>query len=145
MAKPIDELTIADFEAHPVWKFSMDEEEGDETYVRPVVTEAVPADSDYEVYQVACDLTAATGTRFTGFLQVSNGEFHFLDPIIVGGTEDYWCLDSPPARRERAKFEAFFGAEYSKLFPMSWCLRVPFAGEASKRNGVYQPDAESKC
>lgn len=141
MAKPIDELTIADFEANPVWKFSMDEEDGDETYVCPVATEAVPVDSDYEVYHVACDVTAATGTRFTGFLQVSNGELDFAEPIIVGGVEDYWCLDSPPARRERSKFEAFFGSDYSMLFPMSWSLRVPFAGEESKRSGVYNPTA----
>lgn len=141
MAKPIDELTVEDFEVHPVWKFSMDEEEGDETYVCSVETAVVPVDSDFQVYHVACDITVATGAQFTGFLQVSNGEFHFPEPIVVGGIEDYWCLDSPPARRERAKFDAFFGAEYSKLFPISWCLRVPFAGEAVKRCGVYKPNA----
>lgn len=141
MGKPIDELTIADFETHPVWKFSMDEEDGDETYVCPVKTAAVPVDSDYEVYHVACDVTTATGTSFTGFLQVSNGEFHFVEPIIVGGVEDYWCLDSPPARRTRAKFEAFFGGEYSKLFPMFWTMRVTFAGEEAKRSGIYNPNA----
>ncbi len=141
MSKPIDELTVADLHAHPIWEYSMDEEAGDETYVCPTGAEIVPNETSYDVYHVACDLTIATGARFTGFLQICNGELHFPVPIVVGGPEDYWCLDAAPARRERAKFEAFFKVNYPGLFPMTWSLRVPVSGENSLRTGVYSPDA----
>lgn len=36
--KPIDELTIEDLKQNPIWEWAIDEEEYDETWVKPAAT-----------------------------------------------------------------------------------------------------------
>lgn len=139
MAKPIDDLKPSDFEAHPIWEYSMDEEEGDETWVRPYTKPAVPASGDYQVYHVATDLTAATGKAFVGFMSVCEGDLHDTAPYIVGEGENYWIMDMPPSRKERQAFQQFFGATYTELFPMRWVMRAKIGNEKTVRSGEYIP------
>jgi hypothetical protein len=138
MSKPIDALLPSDLATHPIWEFALDEEEGgDETYVRPVSATVVPIDSDHVVYHVACDVHTANGRVFAGFMSFCNGQLEDQAPIVVGGSDNYWCLDTPPFRKQRVAFEALFGTPYADVFPVNWALRIPVAGENSVRTGRY--------
>lgn len=112
----------------------MDEDEGDETYVRPTELTSVP---DGNVFHVACDMTTAAGTYLKGYWQIYNGQFHYPVLFVATGPDNPWTLDEPPRRKDRARFEAFFGVEYSKLFPIKWKLAVPIDGESELRSGIY--------
>ncbi|MDQ3058592.1 MAG: hypothetical protein M3R45_03580 [Pseudomonadota bacterium] len=138
MSKPIDTLQPFDLQAHPVWEYANDEEEdGDETWVRPVKSAVVPSQSENDVYHVACDLVIASGAHFIGFMSVCNGVLDDPAPIVVGEPDHYWVLSDPPARRHQGRFEAFFGAPYAEIFPLQWTLRIPIAGEKNTRSGSY--------
>lgn len=137
MSKPIDQLSLADLQTHPIWEYTDDEEDRDETYVRPVQSTAVPREMNHCVYLVACDIVAVTGAKFIGFMSVANGELHESSPVVVGEQGNYWPLDLSPTRRDRSRFEAFFGCAQAALLPVQWKLRVPFAGEATLLSGTF--------
>jgi hypothetical protein len=135
-AKPIDELSADDLHAHPIWEYAMDEEEEhDETYVRPVTASSVPREL-HVVYHAACEVVAATGKSYTAFMSICNGALHTEAPVVVGNAGEYWPLDLPHDYQP-AKFKQLFGVTRSALFPMRWRLRVPVAGESEPRSGVY--------
>ena len=138
-AKPIADLVRDDLLAHAIWEFATDaEDEGDETYVRPVDAMRVPSDVDYQVYHVACDLRTAGGRELLGFMSVCNGEIEDPVPGIVGSTPlENFSLEHPPDRRTRAAFEALMGAPFNGVFPVSWRLRVLVNGERDLRSGVF--------
>jgi hypothetical protein len=138
--KPIDELTPSDLAKFPIWEFATgDEEAGDETYVRPVKAKSVPDDDPYQVYQVACDVITRSGASFTGFAIVSESAVEEGAIAVVGESgKDYWLLDTPPTREEKASFEAFFGCSYKNVFPAKWTLRVLVASEAAPISGTFQ-------
>ena len=139
-AKPVHELTARDLEDHPIWEYAMDDEDDhDETYVRPVMSSTVPQEPSV-VYQAACTVTVASGKSYPGFLEICNGELHFEAPGVVGiSSEDNWPLDSEPLdRHTRRKFEAYFGSKYAQLFPIRWQLRVVVSGNPGLRSGVFE-------
>ena len=136
-AKPIDELSANDLRIYPIWEYAMDdEEEHDETYIRPVVASVVPQELNV-VYHAACDVTAATGKSYVAFMSICNGELHDEAPVIVGNSGEYWPLDPPYTRQFAKKLEKFFGVAYNSLFPMQWRLRVPVTGEQKAWSGTY--------
>lgn len=138
--KPIDELSDDDLRRYPIWEYATDaEEEHDETYVRPVNADEVPADVDCNVYHVACDVRSATGALFAAFVSVCNGQCDGDAPIIVGSPGEYWPVDERPHRRVRERFDAFFGAPYEALFPLTWTLRALIRGETQPRTGSFAP------
>jgi hypothetical protein len=135
-SRPIHLLSAGDLLRDPIWEYAMDEEsEGDETYVRPVRRDRVPRGPENCVYHVACDVTAASGGRFLGFVEVCEGEIGDPVPIVVGASGEYWPLDEAPRRKERPRFEAFFRASFEALFPVEWTLRVRIEGESTLRTG----------
>ena len=88
-AKPIDELSADDLHAHPIWEYAMDEEEEhDETYVRPIAASAVPRER-HVVYHAACEVVAATGKSYTAFMSICNGALHGEAPVVVGDAGEY--------------------------------------------------------
>jgi hypothetical protein len=135
--KPIDELTADDLLEHPIWEYAMDcEEDGDETFVRPVHIPFVPK-ADHNVYHVACELTLATGKIMTGFMSIYQGQLHHSAPVAVGSGGDYWPLDEKPSRGEISKHKTFFGASYKGIFPIQWCLLASVKGKPDNWSGSY--------
>lgn len=138
MSKPIDQLSSSDLQEHLIWEYATDEEEEhDETYVRPVAASAIPQDNDYNVFHVSCDVTLSNGKCFSGFMSICNGEVHDDAPVAVGEAGQYWPLDCQPHRRNQAQFESFFGSSYNDIFPVRWRLRALAVGEQSVRSGTY--------
>jgi hypothetical protein len=133
-AKPISELSAADLDTSPIWEWAYDEEECDETCVRPTELSAVPREGEYHV---ALLLTTATGATLHGLASVCDGELETDGIGAVAAAGGYWVLDSPPhGRRETAWFVERFGAAFAELFPVAWSARVAFAGEAELRRGI---------
>jgi hypothetical protein len=138
LIKPIAELTSDDLEMFPLWEYAMDDEaDHDETWVRPVVADAVPIDADHTVYHVACDVFLATGRTLAGHLEVCNGEVEPGPPTVVNDGGEAFALEAPPHRRQQAAYEALFRASYAELFPVRWRLRLPLAGEMLHREGEF--------
>jgi hypothetical protein len=136
LIKPIDQLTREDLEQFPLWEFAMgDEGEHDETAVRPVASEVVPDDED-TVFQVACDVTTASGRRLLGHVSVCNGAIDDVAPTLVTDGHGSFGLEERPHRRNLGAYEALLGGEYESHFPIEWQLRLPLAGEAQLRMGV---------
>jgi hypothetical protein len=135
--KPIHELVADDLRDHPLWTYATDaESDHDETWVRPLPASTIPRASD-DIVHAACDIVAANGRRFIGFLSCFDGRIQDDEPIIVCEDTGYWPMGHAPHRRERAAFEAFFGGEYTTLFPLRWTMRVLFEGESAPRHGVF--------
>ena len=138
MSKPIDQLSSEDLREYPIWEYASDEEEEhDETWVRPLAVTLVPVNEDRDVVHVACTLILATGRELVGFMSLWNGELQDEAPVAVGTSGQYWPLDYPPHRRNRAAFDAFFDAPYEDLFPVRWRLCVAVGAERDLRSGTY--------
>ena len=86
--KPINELTLADLSAFPVWEYASDEEgmDGqDETTVRPV-NAGLPIQPENWSLHIRAIFTLADGTKMTGFLTVSSMDINdlgYTQPVIV--------------------------------------------------------------
>ena len=113
-----------------------DEEDYDETYVRPVNAVAVPREPNV-VYHAACEITTATGNAYRGFVSICNGILHNEAPVIVGGKDEYWPLDSAYCQHYIEKFKAFFGVRYEALLPIQWRLLVRLASDSTLLSGSY--------
>ena len=147
LVKPLAELTADDLAMFELWEFANDrEDEGDETWVRPVDSDVVPVDADNVVYHVACDVELADGRVLTGHVSVCNGEMDADPPLVVSDAGETFDLEHPPHRRQQAAFEALFGAPFAAVFPVRWRLRLPLAGEAAYREGelALPPDLASR-
>jgi hypothetical protein len=138
--KPVDELTLGDFVAFPVWEYADDEEgvEGrDETWVRPVDTLVVPKG---RYTHVAAEFAAPCGETFRGFVTVST-----LDgpPDVCQGVvlheHKYLFVSNPEASgfdQSRKHLLTTVQLTEAEMFPLSFRLRVPVAGDAKYRGGV---------
>lgn len=136
--KPIHELTAGDLRAHRIWVYATgDEDEVDETYVRPEDAAAVPGSAEFAVFHVACTVVTALGARLSGFMSVCEGELQDPAPVVVGEEAGYFPLDCPPTRREALAFEQVLGAPYAQVFPVQWHLLLPIEGEQSPRSGSF--------
>jgi hypothetical protein len=130
--KPVNQLTLDDFSAFPVWEYANDEEgvKGrNETWVRPVDTAVVPNQS---YTHVAADFTAAGGKQFAGFVTVStlDGPPEVCQRVIVHERE-YLFVSNPEAFGFEKSRECLLGKvclTEPEMFPLSFRLRVPVAG-----------------
>jgi len=138
--KPINQLTVADLEAFPVWQYAEDEEgvDGrDETWVRPIAVSVVPERSSTHV---AASFTAACGKHFEGFVTVSTLEgapdfcqgsiFHNGDSFLVANPGSFGFSES------RARLLAAVGLKEAETFPLLFRLRVRVAGWATYAGGT---------
>jgi hypothetical protein len=140
--KPVDQLTLHDFVAYPVWEYATDEEglEGrDETWVRPVPMANVPKRS---YMHVAADFTTAKGKQFAGFVTVStlDGPPEVCQGVILHERQ-YLFVSNPEAfdfGESRRHLLLALGLTEAEVFPLSFRLRVPVAGR-SKYNGGALP------
>ena len=135
--KPVIKLAATDLRAFPIWEFAIDEEshpDQDETWVRPVQAEAVPAGA-YSQIVAASFASPPSSSTFVGFMMVSTDERPpDLSPGAVLFRRGYHVIPSPQEAPERAAFAGLLGV----TFPLSYRLLVPLAGEARLREGTIQ-------
>ncbi|HWQ90233.1 MAG TPA: hypothetical protein VN673_01085 [Clostridia bacterium] len=148
--KPVNELTVEDLQAFPIWEFATDEEgvEGqDETWVRPVRRNQVPMEAYSQL--VAADFSTADGVRLQGFMTVTTADGIEITPGAVLGEGFYRVL--PGMSEERAREEGLswaiqsrkeiveaLGGSPASVFPMAYELRIAIRGEKALRSGVVE-------
>jgi hypothetical protein len=140
--KPIDQLRPIDLKTFPVWEFASDEEDNedqDETWVRPVRTRQVPGDA-YSL-SVAASLTTPSGIEYPGIVGVSTAEgFEAVHAAVL--TEDNYVFIPWPGMAGASKLARGAAKELrlrtKDLFPLAYRLVVLIEGESSPREGVYQ-------
>jgi hypothetical protein len=137
--KPVNQLTLEDFAAFPVWEYADDEEgaEGrDETWVRPVATTVVPKRS---YTHVAADFTAPCGKHFVGFVTVStfDGQPEVCQGVILHNRE-YLFISNPEAFDFDESRKELLGAlrlSEPEVFPLAFRIRVAVVGRAKYSGG----------
>jgi hypothetical protein len=138
--KPVDQLSLDDFAAFPVWEYA-DDEEGvdgrDETWVRPIDTAIVPKRS---YTHVVADFTAACGKPFAGFVTVStlDGPPDVCQGVILHRRE-YLFVSNPEAfdsKESRKRLLSALRLTEPEVFPLSFRLRVAVAGRLEYSGGV---------
>ena len=134
--KPVTKITATDLRAFPIWEFATDEEahpDQDETWVRPVQAEAVPAGT-YSQIVAASFAAQPSSTALVGFMVVTTAEQSpEFSPGAVLFRRGYHFIP-PPQAPERAAFAASLGI----TFPFSYRLLVALAGERQLREGTIQ-------
>lgn len=134
--KPIDQLTIEDLDAFPIWEFATGEEEvvgRDETWVRPVNVCSIPLDAFS--LSVAAHFVSPNGTQYDGIMEVTTA---FESPfptacLIVRG--EYLYIGCAPGSRERVALAKKLGGSEADIFPLKYTLRALVAGEVKYRTG----------
>ncbi len=137
--KPVVTLTRADFLAFPIWEYCDENSTPgqDETWVRPVDTQTVPRQS-YAI--VAAEFRAACGGVYEGSIAVSwlQEPAEFFNGMILH-EEDRFLIPDPELvffDRALAQLMEGLGLTENQLFPLSFTLKVPFAGESKCRSGL---------
>jgi hypothetical protein len=152
--KPIGAVRPSDFDAFPVWEFTIDEEGDDprmdETWIRPV--RAVAVRRDALTQHVASDFLLGSGHSCRGFVTISTsagepdiepggvllpkGLYLYLPniaPRVAMRTKSSWALEpfQNVAREFRIPIE--------RIDPLVFRLRVVIKGEKSLRFGLAYP------
>ena len=128
--KPIDKLTTADLERHPVWEYAVDEEGlpgQDETTVRPAARR-LPLDVEPgKIIRATARL--ADGTELIGYIApLSDGlGVDDVQPVIVcqAGQVGFWFGAIRPGREELDRCYAMLGKRAAEVFPLSFIPSVP--------------------
>jgi hypothetical protein len=134
--KPIDQLTVEDLAAFPVWEFATDEEgvEGqDETWVRPLSVSRIPGDAFS--LSVAADFLAPNGSQFEGIMEVNTAIASPFPSACLIVRSEYLYIGGAPGSRERRALAKKLGGSEADVFPLSYTLRVRVEGEAVYRTG----------
>jgi hypothetical protein len=137
--KPCNKLKVGDFRAFPVWEFALDEEDKpgrDETWGRPVPTAFVPKGAWSQL--VAATFTTAAGKKLNGFMIVTTADKKVdIDQPTVLGRLGFRSIPvkSKDARgiQERREFLKAIGQPESKVFPITYTLKVLIEGEKTAR------------
>jgi len=141
--KPINTLESKDMVAFPVWEFASDEEgvEGqDETWVRPVKTKVIPADS-YSL-SVAAHFITASGKELPGLVGVTTAGAIKLGPAVLLPVGKYIVFPFPGDRNAEAEFRAaaaLLGMSEAEVFPLRYQLKVLVEDESIYRSGEIGP------
>ena len=134
--KPVNHLTLADLERFPIWEFALDEEgvEGqDETWVRPVESNAIPRDS--RSLTVSATFTLANGNIHHGVVGYSAADGMGSFECGVINSEGVYLFIPHNFPPELPSFIASLGADVRGVFPMKYQLKVPVEGERDLRTG----------
>lgn len=139
--KAINELNHEDLEAFPIWEFANDEEENeeqDETWVRPVPGNVI--DLDQYSLSVAADFVTASGKAISGAVDVTTAdEFEFGHAFLL--YDDRYIFVSsekfPDGNQERNAVALALGLPVEKAFPLKFTLRVLVEGETNFRSGEF--------
>lgn len=139
--KPVEDLTVADLEAFPVWEFAIDEEgedeDQDETWVRPVAGDAVPAGGSS--LGVAAAVRLAGGLVYPAVLFCDTPADRSIDVVAVAllttaGRVLFSARDTPG---EAARQLKRLGLPQGQVWPMEFCTRAPLAATGAPGRGVF--------
>ena len=136
--KPVENLTATDLEAFPVWEFASDEEcveDQDETWVKPVLTGAVPADGFS--LMVATVFKLAGGRVYPGVMYCDTNtgfEVAGIALLTTGGRVMFSSTD-PPAETRRNLKELGLAAQH--VFPLEYYTRVPLERTGKLERGSF--------
>jgi hypothetical protein len=127
--KQVDELTLDDFAACPVWEYALDEEgepDQDETTVRPVPTSAA-LDPSENTYLITARFQLADGTPMQGFLTPPTADDDSLgriQPLIITdrGHVGFWYGRLPVAPEKEYEL---LGRDAASVFPIRFESDVP--------------------
>ncbi len=139
--KPIDAITVEDLAAFPIWEFASDEEENeeqDETWIRPVNSKVVPL-GEYAL-SVAATFSTASGLPLKGFVVLSTDEGIEINGGSILFNEQYLCVSPPEfsgASAEREELAAALGLPQSEVFPLQFTLSVPLKGQSQGIEGAF--------
>lgn len=131
-SRPVHELTEADFQRHPVWRFVGDAEEGgeaDESHAEPAPSGL--REGEYASFMVRATFLLKNGQTLPGAVQVDLlGPRTLFTPAFAyvrGKTLDPLAADAETRISRITKV--------SDARPASWSLDAPFAGESEVRTG----------
>lgn len=142
--KPIEELTEEDLATFPLWEYVLDEEDYDETYVRPLDAETLPRES-YSI-SVAARYWLKSGAEYLGTVMVTTGtETIEILPafIFVGGKA--MSLPNPLSGTPdvglgidlvRENLPKRMRLPMDQILPAKYQLLVRLEGEANPREGI---------
>ena len=119
-------LTLADFNAVPVWEFTSDEEEvpgQDEATVRPYNV-APPIDTGHGAI-VRAVFTLADGTNLRGYLSphpISLRRPGWVQPVMISGAHqfNFWSGMLRPSQTQMNEVLAKIGKQASQVFPVQY-------------------------
>lgn len=131
--KPVAKLSRADFAAHPVWEWALDEEGvtgQDETSVRPTEHQAVPA-AAFAQFLVSASATLKDGGVVPACIEVTvAGKTKRFSPMFVFMLDRQLPFAGAETTRALSRYTKIAGNS-----PKSWELSVTLAGERRKRRG----------
>jgi hypothetical protein len=152
--KQVYELTVEDFETHPVWEFASDEEseEGqDEATVRPY-SQSGPANAADGMLVVRALITLADGTQLKGYLTPPpprSNDIGSIQPEIVTpkGNVSFWYGVRKPSPEIISKAYEILGKESAGVFPVHFTSDVEVVGGpvAGTLNGFMYTDLKTKA
>ena len=134
--KQVYDLTIEDFEQHPIWEFALDEEgeEGqDEATVRPYSLPG-PADASEGMAVVKASFILADGTQMFGFLTppttLDAGGLGTIQPQIITpqGQVSFWYGVLEPTQEHLKKSYERLGRDAKEVFPVRFKSEVEVVG-----------------
>lgn len=133
--KQVYELTVEDFDQHPVWEFALDEEgeEGqDEATVRPRLVGG-PVDPAEGMVVVKSRFALADGTSMAGYVtppSPSSSDLGTIQPQILTqqGQVPFWCGAFKPASEDLAQNYGRLGRTAEKVFPVRFTSEVEIVG-----------------
>jgi hypothetical protein len=134
--KPVYDLTLADFDAAPVWEFALDEEGvagQDEPTVRPYEV-AFPLDAaGHGGLVVRAVFTLADGTNLRGYFSpqpVSLRKPGWLQPVIIcdAGQVKFWNGIRRPPQNQMTDELAKLGKQADEVFPLRYRSDVELVG-----------------
>lgn len=146
--KPAESLTVADFEAHPVWEFLNDDEIG-ETMVRPV--EKIPVESlDNRI--VGAPVRLGNGLEVWGLVgnfDVKNPRYtqHFLALSIDRGGKWFHLaryFDFDFANQAPEKLARLLGLGVDDVFPITVDVRRYVRGDPAALTVIVLKEPQEK-
>jgi hypothetical protein len=133
--KQVYELTVEDFDQHPVWEYALDEEgeEGqDEATVRPHSV-AGPVDPADGMVIVKARFTLADGTSMPGYLtppSPDSGGLGTIQPQIITqrGQVPFWCGAFRPTSEVLAQNYDRLERTADRVFPLRFTSEIEIVG-----------------
>ena len=134
--KQVYDLTLADFDAAPVWEFALDEEGvagQDEATVRPYDV-SFPVDAaGHGGLIVRAVFTLADGTNLRGYFSpqpVSLTRPGWLQPVIIcdAGQVNFWHGIQRPTQNQMMDELAKLGKQVAEVFPLRYRSDVALVG-----------------
>jgi hypothetical protein len=145
--KSVDSLTVADFQAHPVWEFLNDDEIG-EMMMQPVELPVESLDNRVVGAQVRLGNGSWVWARFGNF-DVTNPRFtrHILNISIERGGEWFPLaryFDSGFARHSPEALARFLGLHVDDVFPITVDVRRYVHGDPKALIAIVLKEPQEK-